>query len=194
VWFGFYNVAADDAHTRPFYALLENVRDRSITRRAKDIAVPGDLGDRTRIVQGAGNYDAMCAGCHRVPGGGPTELSRGLYPAPLDLTAQPVDAARAYWVIRHGIKASGMPAWGHGMDDVHLWNLVAFVQVLPTMDADTYRELVAASGGHSHGGGETDHHAPRAADPPPPVADTADIETQAADEPVDEHADHDHDH
>lgn len=194
VWFGFYNVAADDPHTRPFYVLLENVRDRSITRRAAAIAVPGDLGERARIVQGAGNYAAMCAACHRVPGGGPTELSRGLYPAPPDLTALPVDPARAFWVSKHGIKASGMPAWGRSMDDVYLWNLVAFLQVLPTMDADTYRELVAASGGHSHGGGETDRHARRAADLPPPVTDTAEIEIPAADDPVDEHADHDHDH
>src|SRR3546814_1099025 len=55
---------------------------------------------------------AMCTGCHLAPGMSETEMSRGLYPAPPDLTKTTVEAAEAFWVIKHGIKASGMPAWG----------------------------------------------------------------------------------
>src|SRR3546814_7101354 len=73
-----------------------------------------DLDDQGRIVQGAGNYDAMCTGCHLKPGVRETELSKGLYPAPPDLTRAEIDAAEAFWVIKHGIKASGMPAWEIG--------------------------------------------------------------------------------
>jgi mono/diheme cytochrome c family protein len=163
VWFGVYDVGADDAHTRPVRGLLEFVRERSIAARASRLDVPPDLDDPARITQGAGNYDAMCATCHLAPGVRETELSRGLLPAPPDLTSAAVDAAAAFWVIKHGIKASGMPAWGRSMDDPHIWNMVAFLQALPGMDEARYSELVAASGGHSHGGGETARGAEAAA-------------------------------
>ncbi len=155
---GAYNVAADDPHTRPVYALMETVRERSIAARAADLTVPGDLASEARIRQGAGNYNAMCMGCHLAPGMGETELSKGLYPKPPNLTKETVDAASAFWVIKHGIKASGMPAWGESMADEYVWNMAAFLQRLPKLDADGYQALVASSGGHSHGGNETEPH------------------------------------
>ena len=157
VWSGVYNIGADDAHTGPVYATLEALRDRSIAVRASKLEVP-DLDDPARVTQGAGNYAAMCVGCHLAPSMSGTELSLGLYPAPPDLTRETVDAAQAFWVIKHGIKASGMPAWGKSMDDAYIWNMVAFLQQLPGMEAAQYQALVASSGGHSHGGGETQPH------------------------------------
>ena len=157
VWSGVYNIGADDAHTGPVYATLEALRERSIAVRASKLEVP-DLDDPARVTQGAGNYAAMCVGCHLAPSMSGTELSLGLYPAPPDLTRETVDAAQAFWVIKHGIKASGMPAWGKSMDDAYIWNMVAFLQQLPGMEAAQYQTLVASSGGHSHGGGETQPH------------------------------------
>src|SRR5690606_14497093 len=154
VWSGAYNVGADDPHIAPVYALMETIRDQSIRSRADDLKVP-DLEGRERMMQGAGNYNAMCAGCHLKPGVSETELSKGLYPAPPDLTRTEVDEAEAFWVIKHGIKASGMPAWGKSMEDEYIWNMVAFIRQLPTLDPQAYQELVASSGGHSHGGGES---------------------------------------
>ena len=193
LWSGAYDVGADDPHTRPVQAVLELVRDRSIAVRAGGIDVPPDLDDPARITQGAGNYDAMCATCHLAPGVRDTELSRGLMPAPPDLTRGEVDAAAAFWVVKHGIKASGMPAWGRSMDDPYIWNLVAFLQALPGMDEARYASLVADSGGHSHGGGETT----RGADAAPAM-----MEHQHADGTVESHpvpmteqpADDGHDH
>ncbi len=159
VYSGAYNVAADEPHARAVYALLETARVRSIAVRADALRVPADLGDEARIRQGAGNYAAMCMGCHLAPGMEPTELSKGLYPAPPDLTRNTVSAGEAFWVIKHGIKASGMPAWGGSIGDDYIWNLAAFLQQLPKLDRPKYDALVAASGGHSHGGGETGGHA-----------------------------------
>ena len=160
-WFvrsGVYNIGADDEHTRPVHALLGTLRERSITAGASKVQVP-DLSDRTRVAQGAGNYSAMCSGCHLSPGSGPTELSRGLYPRPPDLTKDAVDPAEAFWVIKHGIKASGMPAWGRSMEDDYVWNMVAFLKVLPSLDKAKYQSMVDQSGGHSHGGMEDKPHA-----------------------------------
>src|SRR3546814_7905293 len=44
------------------------------------------------------------------------------------------------------------------MGDEYIWNMAAFLQVLPTLDATAYKELVDSSEGHSHGGGETQGH------------------------------------
>ena len=158
IWFGLYNIGADDAHTRPTYTVLEMLRQRSIKVRASKLQVP-DLSDPSRIKQGAGNYDAMCTGCHLAPGMAPTEISVGLYPSPPNLSKITVDVAEAFWVIKHGIKASGMPAWGKSMQqDDDIWNIAAFVQTLPKLDQAQYNALVASSGGHSHGGGESMPH------------------------------------
>lgn len=152
---GLYNVAADEAHSPLVYRILETARERSIAVRARGIEAP-DLEDPARARRGAGNYDAMCAGCHLAPGKTGSEISAGLYPAPPDLTkaTDAVDPAAAFWVIKHGIKASGMPAWGKRMEDAYIWDMVAFLRKLPTLSAEQYAAEIAASGGHSHGGGE----------------------------------------
>lgn len=155
---GIYNVGADDPHLPVTYALLEQLREASIHARASKLEVPEDLMSPARVIQGAGNYDAMCTQCHLAPGMQPTEISRGLYPTPPNLTRETVGAAEAFWVIKHGIKASGMPAWGGSMDDEYIWNMAAFIQQLPNLDVAGYRAMVAQSGGHSHGGGETMPH------------------------------------
>src|SRR3546814_1317497 len=52
-----------------------------------------------------------------------------------------------------------MPAWGKSMDEEYIWNMAAFLQVLPTLDEGEYQAMVARSGGHSHCGGEPTPHA-----------------------------------
>ena len=155
---GVYNIAADDPHYPLTYSMLEQLRDASIKTRASKLTPPADLMSEARIRQGSGNYNAMCTGCHLAPGMEPTEISKGLYPAPPNLSKVTIDASQAFWTIKHGIKASGMPAWGGSMGDDYIWNMAAFLQRLPKLDKASYDALVAASGGHSHGGGETGAH------------------------------------
>lgn len=159
VYSGLFPPGADEPHSDLVYRVIETARDRAIAVRADDIAVP-PLEDPALIRSGAGNYAAMCTGCHLAPGMAPTELSQGLYPSPPALARVGApDPARAFWVIKHGIKASGMPAWGRSMEDRYLWGMVAFLQRLPSLSADEYAALVASSEGHSHGGGESMPHA-----------------------------------
>jgi hypothetical protein len=99
----------------------------------------------------------MCVNCHLAPGKADSEIRMGLYPKPPDL-ARPAEmaddeAARQFWVIKHGIKASGMPAWSKGgIEDDAIWDLVAFLQRMPALSPAQYLALVEASEGHSHGG------------------------------------------
>jgi mono/diheme cytochrome c family protein len=159
VYSGIINVAADEPHSSAIEALLQVTRERSIAIRARDLEVP-DLDDEELIRSGAGNYHAMCIGCHLAPEMPATELSQGLYPAPPNLAERGTagDPGATFWVIKHGIKASGMPAWGKSMGDDYIWGMVAFIERLPQLDAGQYRSLVAASDGHQHGGGESDMH------------------------------------
>jgi mono/diheme cytochrome c family protein len=168
VWFGAYNVAADKPHWPLTHILMESVRERSIAVRARRIEVPAGLDHPDRVRRGAGNYDAMCVGCHLKPGMQDSEIRKGIYPKPPNL-AEPSSAvvAERFWVIKHGIKMSAMPAWGKaGVDDETIWNLVALLQKLPEMSAEEYKALVAESEGHSHAraeaetGEEGSRHAP----------------------------------
>lgn len=194
---GVYNVAADVPHWQITSQMLGWMRDRSIAVRADGIDVPA-LEDEALVISGAGNYDAMCMGCHLAPGTAATEASAGLYPAPPDWRALgELEPAKAFWVVKHGIKATGMPAWGKSMDDRYVWGMVAFMQRFPGMTAKDYRRLVDASPGHSHGGGETgnhdqhgDEHNRSSFEPiEDPMAATA---SDGANESDDEHHQHDH--
>lgn len=57
-----------------------------------------------------------------------------------------------FWVVKHGIKMWGMPAFGPAHDDEALWGLVAFVKQLPGMTPEAYE---AATGGGGHGSSGT---------------------------------------
>lgn len=157
VFSGLYPIGADDQHTRVVYWVLETLRERSVENASKDIVVPA-LDESRLLLAGGPDYNEMCASCHLKPGKSETDMSLGLNPQPPDLTAShglhgEGRAAQRFWVIKHGIKASGMPAWGLTHDDQRIWAMVAFIQKLPGLTPLQYQILTArASGdkGHDH--------------------------------------------
>ncbi len=142
VYSGIYNIGADDHHSRPVFLLLQTLRERSIAVRASRVQVP-DLQDPALILKGAGQYAAMCTQCHLTPGMKDSEIRPGLYPQPPNLAKLRVAPGEAFWVIKHGIKMSAMPAWGGSHDDATIWSMVAFLQKLPDLSPEQYKELVA---------------------------------------------------
>ncbi len=159
---GVYDVGADEPHWPVTSWLMTTLRDRSIGASSRGIAPPPDLDSTERVRRGAGNYEAMCAGCHLAPGTEDSEVRQGLYPQPPNLAAagpQDTDrAARRFWIIKHGIKMSGMPAWSRaGVDDETIWDMVALLRRLPALKAEEYGALVQASEGHAHEGHPHDH-------------------------------------
>lgn len=161
---GVIDVGADTPHSPAVHQILNYAREQSIARNAADIKVPDTLSSPERVRRGAGNYDAMCVNCHLAPELPDSEIRKGLYPKPPNLSLTPdgaldMSASRRFWVIKHGIKASGMPAWSKGgMDDEAIWDLVALLQKMPALSNADYERLVAASEGHSHGGLEERAH------------------------------------
>lgn len=163
---GAYNVAGDVPHSGPVHATLQAVRARSIAVHAADVSVPPNLNDAKRIAAGASEYAEMCSQCHLAPGMAKTEISQGLYPAAPELAhGNPLTAAEQFWVVKHGIKFTAMPAWGPTHPDDLLWSIVAFVRKLPSLSAAQYKTLTAnSSDEHEHmmqdmsGMGGDDHH------------------------------------
>ena len=177
IWSGLYNIGADEPHWSVTYNAMQAVRDRSIHQRSKDIKVP-NLDDPQLILKGAGQYAAMCTSCHLQPGVENSELREGMYPQPPNLSKVRVDPQDAFWVIKHGIKMSAMPAWGKdgSHDDQTIWSMVAFVEKLPGMTPQQYKAIVAkappdedmdmdmgSDAGHSHSHGTADHDEDHAA-------------------------------
>jgi mono/diheme cytochrome c family protein len=146
IYAGAYNIAADAPHTGPVYWLLNTVRERSIAVRSGDVTVPSDLASQKRISAGAGLYNEMCAGCHLGPGLERTEISQGLYPrAPELAKGAGLSPAEEFWVIKHGIKMTGMAAWGPTHNDTLIWDMVAFLQKLPGLSATQYQAVVKSA-------------------------------------------------
>jgi len=142
VYTGAFDVAADTPHSQPVYWSLQKVREYSIAVRASDV-VPNDLGDAKRIASGAVQYAEMCSSCHLAPGMERTEISRGLYPrAPELRRGSDLTPAEEFWVVKHGIKMTGMPAWGVTHNDEILWDVVAFLRKMPELTAEAYQTLV----------------------------------------------------
>ncbi|MBI1424296.1 MAG: cytochrome c [Gammaproteobacteria bacterium] len=143
IWSGVYNPGADNPHWKITYAILQNVRDRAIANHASGITLPANLDDPKLILKGAGQYAAMCTDCHLAPGKKSSEMRPGLYPQPPNLSKVHVDMREAFWVIKHGLKMTAMPAWGTSHDDATIWSIVAFLQQLPNMTSDQYKSIVA---------------------------------------------------
>jgi mono/diheme cytochrome c family protein len=138
---GFYDIGADDHHTKAVLALITQLRDRSIEVRLGSIK-PQLTATPVMIESGAERYAALCVGCHLAPGAAKSDLRAGLYPHPPNLAQEDIqESRRAFWVIKHGIKMSAMPAWGKTMDDAAIWDVVAFVRKMPSMTPKEYQEL-----------------------------------------------------
>jgi len=141
---GYYDIGADDHHTKLVLSLIQQLRDRSIEVRARNVDVHFVV-DPARIASAARRYAELCAGCHLAPGVTSSDIRPGLYPHPPNLAQEEMQPAqRAFWIVKHGIKMSAMPAWGKTLDDAQIWDIVAFVRKLPDMSPEAYKDLSRA--------------------------------------------------
>jgi len=156
IYSGAYNVAASEPHWSPTIRLLEVARRQSVRAHAATIQPPADLGESERVVAGTAHYAEHCATCHAGPGVEADDMAEGMYPKPPALTdvSKRFSPGELFWILKNGIKMTGMPAWGDHSDD-ELWSMVAFLDQLPGMTPEAYRDLRAAAeaagGHHRHG-------------------------------------------
>jgi len=155
VYTGAYDVAASSGHTPLTRWAFETTMHRSVQSRADEVEVPEALA--ARAAAGAAHYASMCQHCHGGPGIRRAGWAEGMLPRPPYLAEEAAewDAGEVFWIVKHGIKMSGMPAMGHDHGDAEIWDIAAFVKELPAMTPQQYR---AATGGKPESDGGAHAH------------------------------------
>jgi mono/diheme cytochrome c family protein len=147
---GFYSVAATEPEPGPVAWALIKVRQASINRHATD-PVPGTLDDPALVRAGARAFAARgCVTCHGAPGADYAKFAEGMRPDPPDLKDIVNDRAPAqlFWVVKNGIKMTGMPGFGAiGAPDQELWSIVAFLKKLPSVSEADFKAWSEAAPG-----------------------------------------------
>uniref|UniRef100_A0A7V4XS93 Cytochrome c n=1 Tax=Acidobacterium capsulatum TaxID=33075 RepID=A0A7V4XS93_9BACT len=97
------------------------------------------VNDQT-LLHGAALYQANCAVCHGGANYAPSQLRDGVYPGVPQFVhlneggehhgghhehSGPDD--HGFYVIKHGIRFTGMPAWKYSMSDDDIWSVVNFM-------------------------------------------------------------------
>ncbi|MGQ9424324.1 c-type cytochrome [Gilvimarinus sp. F26214L] len=152
VYSGAYNVAATEEHTSVVRWAFTTTLHNSVEARAANFEAPSPATE-SMIATGAREYKSMCEHCHGGPAIERAGWATGMRPTPPKL----VDAAshwevnEVFWIVKHGIKMAGMPAFGPDHDGQTLWSIAAFVKQLPGMTEEQYAAFEAeGSGEHSH--------------------------------------------
>jgi mono/diheme cytochrome c family protein len=148
IWTGAYNVAATEPHYAITLSLFSAARDRAIAVRAKGITPSPGWRERADLKKGFRSYHEMCAVCHVAPGLKDSAVRKGLNPEPPKLTEDQVQQrtdAELFWIIKHGIKMSGMPAFGPTHTDEEIWEIAAFLRRLGAMQPTDYQDLLEQS-------------------------------------------------
>ena len=142
IFTGIFNPSALVPHTKLTLWVINKTRDNSVERRDRNIVVPA-LNDSALIVTGFEHYNEMCVICHSAPGIKPSEIARGLYPLPplIYKYGSTMEPAEAFWIIKNGLKLTGMPAFGETHSDEKIWAITAFVtHKLENMTPEEFKE------------------------------------------------------
>lgn len=141
---GWYDVSASTQHTPLVYALLETTLQHSVRRRAADIVAPA-VDAAAVVARGAACFRDHCVACHGAPGVAPDAAALAMQPlaGPLQAVAARWRTRELYWITRHGIRMTGMPAWEYRLSDADLWAVVAFVERLPALSPAAWRDMAA---------------------------------------------------
>jgi mono/diheme cytochrome c family protein len=153
---GSYNIAATEEHASITRWAFNTALHQSVDRHAAAITVPEHFTPEM-IAVGALEYKQMCEHCHAGPGVERASWASAMRPRPPHLAeaASEWKLAEVFWLARHGVKMTGMPAFGPTHDDRTLWNIAAFVKKLPAMAPEEYAAFDGGERGrHTHDRGE----------------------------------------
>jgi cytochrome c553 len=146
-WSGLYNVAATAGHWPPTSWFLHFTMRSSVRTHAAPLAAP-PLADPLLVERGGGHYETGCRPCHGAPGEARNRIPDEMLPPPpyLPTTVPEWSAEQLFWIVKHGLKYTGMPAWPAQQRDDEVWAVTAFLLALPDMDAQDYDRLALGAG------------------------------------------------
>jgi mono/diheme cytochrome c family protein len=145
---GVYDVSASSGHNPLVAWVLHDTYEHSLHRHAENIVVPADLVNEANVRAGARLYNSTCIYCHSAPGRQLGPIGQGILPlAPPLLAANRRNNPKLmFWVIKNGVKMTGMPAFGKTQDDQTLWQLAAFLEKGRGISAQVYDALALGPG------------------------------------------------
>lgn len=139
---GLVSIGASSGHWKATGWLLHYAMRRAVSTQSMGIEAP-PLDDPALLLKGAGHYETGCATCHGAPGRERPLIVQRMTPAPPLLGPRIGQWAprELFWIVKHGIKYTAMPAWPATNRDDEVWAMVAFLQALPEMTEQRYRQL-----------------------------------------------------
>jgi mono/diheme cytochrome c family protein len=146
---GLMPVSADGAHSRVEARIMPMVLHASIVHHAPGETNPVSLNENN-LKAGVDTYKTMCARCHSTPEGQRSVYGQSFYPPAPQLPkgmAQYSDS-QLFWLIKHGIRNTGMPAWGSMLSDEEIWQIVSLLKnsqdLPPSVEAEWNAPKTAA--------------------------------------------------
>jgi mono/diheme cytochrome c family protein len=145
---GYVNLAAD-VEPWPFEkSLAMGAVDASTERHAPDRKNPNSPSEAT-IVAGAQLYLNHCAGCHGVPSNPDSTFGKSFYPpVPAFFKDAPdMPENENFYIIAHGTRWTGMPAWNKTLTEAQIWQIVMFlsnIEKLPPAASKVFEPPAAA--------------------------------------------------
>jgi cytochrome c553 len=139
---GIVPIKASSGHWAITEAILDAAKRRSVATHTLGMKVP-PLDRPGMVIVGAGQYGFACEPCHGSPAVKQPRVAARMTPRPPDLRDVSLSYApdELFYIVKHGIKFTGMPAWPSRHRDDEVWSMVAFLRELPAMDAKTYEDL-----------------------------------------------------
>jgi mono/diheme cytochrome c family protein len=113
--------------------LATAVKQFLVRRSSREGIPPPPSNVQESIAEGDKLYATDCSMCHGSDGHTPTDSGRWMFPRASDLTSPAVQQysdIELFWIIKNGIRLSGMPAFGRVESDEHIWNLAHYVRTL----------------------------------------------------------------
>ncbi|HXW07479.1 MAG TPA: c-type cytochrome [Vicinamibacterales bacterium] len=141
---GIVPIKASSGHWAITAWLLDVAKQRSVSTHTIGTRVP-PLEGAALAMKGAAHFEFGCAPCHGSPVLQQPTIASRMTPTPPDLrqAGSTFEPAELFYIVKHGIKFTGMPAWPAHTRDDEVWAMVAFLRRLPSLDARGYVELAA---------------------------------------------------
>jgi cytochrome c553 len=136
-------IKASSGHFAITEWFLQFSKRRSLATHTLGLELPS-LDDRALVLKGAGHYETGCRPCHGSPELRHPRVARAMTPPPPYLPPQIAkwEPEELFYIVKHGIKFTGMPAWPAQQRDDEVHAMVAFLLAFPALDAGAYRQLV----------------------------------------------------
>lgn len=101
--------------------------------RAAGDAPPAPPDTAANRAAGQSLFGMACANCHGQDGRTAAPIGQAMYPRATDLGAsatQDFSNQELFWIIKNGIRLTGMPGFAHINSDQEIWQLTYFVRSL----------------------------------------------------------------